>query len=144
MEKSIRKTYEINAPIGQVWQALINPVMIKQYFFGTDAVSDWKVGSTIQYTGEWQGQRYRDKGVIQSMIPEKELSISYWSDRSGKPDSPENYSTHSYELTELGENTTSVTIFQEDTYLSEESRDKAWQHWDVVMEGLEKVVSIEI
>lgn len=141
MEKNISKRYEIKAPIGQVWQALINPVMIKQYFFGTEAVSDWKVGSTIQYTGEWQGQKYHDKGVIQSLIPEKELTISHWSDRSGTPDTPENYATHSYELSSLGANSTSVTIFQEDRFKSEENRSKAWQHWDVVMEALDRLLA---
>lgn len=141
MEKSISKRYEIKAPVGQVWQALINPVLIKQYFFGTDAVSDWKVGSTIQYTGEWQGHKYHDKGVIQSLIPEKELTISHWSDRSGTLDRPENYSTHSYELASLDSTTTSITIFQQDHFKSEESRSKAWQHWDVVMEGLAKLLA---
>ncbi len=42
-----RASITINAPIDKVWDALINPSKIKQYMFGTNAVSDWKEGSSI-------------------------------------------------------------------------------------------------
>ena len=32
----------IDAPVDKVWDALINPEMIKKYMFGTTAISDWK------------------------------------------------------------------------------------------------------
>jgi uncharacterized protein YndB with AHSA1/START domain len=54
----------INAPTSKVWDALVNPEMIKQYMFGTNAISDWKKGSPIVFKGEWQGKTYEDKGVI--------------------------------------------------------------------------------
>jgi uncharacterized protein YndB with AHSA1/START domain len=34
----------LNAPIAKVWNALVNPEIIKQYLFGTNVVSDWKEG----------------------------------------------------------------------------------------------------
>ncbi len=46
----------ISAPIATVWDALVNPEMIKQYMFGTNAVSDWKEGSPIVWKGEWEGK----------------------------------------------------------------------------------------
>ena len=52
-----------DAPAKNVWEALINPAMIKQYFFGTDVVSDWKVGNSIVWRGTWQGKEYEDKGT---------------------------------------------------------------------------------
>ena len=52
----------INAPVSKVWQALINPEIIKQYLFDTDVISDWQVGSPITYRGEWQGKAFEDKG----------------------------------------------------------------------------------
>jgi len=140
MAKHIEKSYFIHAPIAKVWEALINPKIIKQYFFGTEAVSDWKTGSTIHYTGEWQGEKYHDKGIIENMIPEKELTISHWSDRTGLPDKPEYYSMHSYELSSIDENTTQIIIYQEDKFKTEESRSKAWKHWDIVMTELKKVL----
>ena len=35
----------INAPVSKVWDALTNPETIKQYFFGTDTITDWRAGS---------------------------------------------------------------------------------------------------
>lgn len=135
----IQKSYNIKAPVEKVWKALTTPEMIQKYFFGTRAVSDWKKGSTIDYSGEWEGKPYHDKGIIREMIPGKILTISHWSDRLGKPDQPENYSDHSYLLQAEG-NQTRITMSQDDTFKSEESRKNAWKHWDVVMDGLKKLL----
>jgi uncharacterized protein YndB with AHSA1/START domain len=42
----------INAPIGEVWKALVNPEVIRQYMLGTNVISDWKEGSQIVWKGE--------------------------------------------------------------------------------------------
>jgi uncharacterized protein YndB with AHSA1/START domain len=138
-KKQIRKAYFIQAPVEKVWKALTTPEIIRQYYFGTHAVSDWKKGSIIDYTGEWQGKPYHDKGIIREIVPGKMMTISHWSDRSGKPDIPENYSDHSYYL-EPANHGTQLTISQDDQFKTEESRNQAWKHWDMVMEGLRKVV----
>lgn len=54
----------INAPISKVWGALTKPELIKKYMFGTNVVSDWKVGCSFVWKGEWQGKSYEDKGKI--------------------------------------------------------------------------------
>jgi len=46
-----RQSVFIKAPPERVWRALTDPEMIRQYLFGTDAESDWKVGSPIRYRG---------------------------------------------------------------------------------------------
>jgi hypothetical protein len=43
----VKKEIENNADVSKVWNALINPELIKQYLFGTEAVSEWKIGSPI-------------------------------------------------------------------------------------------------
>jgi hypothetical protein len=53
-------TTAIEAPITDVWDALVNPGTVKQYMFGTDVISDWKEGSSIVWRGEWQGKPYED------------------------------------------------------------------------------------
>lgn len=35
----------IDAPIGTVWHALVDPELIKRYMFGTTVVSDWSEGA---------------------------------------------------------------------------------------------------
>lgn len=42
----------VNAPIARVWEALTKPEIIKQYMFGANVVSDWRVGSSIVWKGE--------------------------------------------------------------------------------------------
>ena len=39
-------TVSIAADKSQVWDAFVTPAAIKQYMFGADVHSDWKVGST--------------------------------------------------------------------------------------------------
>jgi uncharacterized protein YndB with AHSA1/START domain len=38
---------KIDAPLAKVWNALVNPEIIREYMFGTHVISDWKVGSQI-------------------------------------------------------------------------------------------------
>jgi uncharacterized protein YndB with AHSA1/START domain len=68
-----KESTTINASISKVWDALVNPEEIKKYMFGTNAISNWKEGSSIFWEGEWQGKRYRDKGKILKIEEEKIL-----------------------------------------------------------------------
>ena len=54
----------IHAPASKVWDALTKPELIKQYLFGTDVISDWKVGSPITYKGEWQGKSFEEYALV--------------------------------------------------------------------------------
>lgn len=128
----------INAPASKVWDALTKPELIKQYLFGTDVVSDWKVGSPIVYRGEWQGKPFEDKGKIIAMERESSLVSTHWSPMSGVPDIPENYHTVSYNLVEkVGK--TEVTITQ-DNNASEEEKSHSEQNWNQVLEGMKKLL----
>ncbi len=128
----------IDAPPSQVWEALTNPKMIKQYLFGTDAISDWKVGNPIIYRGIWNGKSYEDKGTILSVVPEKLLVSTYWSSMSGLADSPENYKKVTYQLT-LENNQTMLTI-SNDNNATKEDRDHSAKNWDMVLSALKKLL----
>ena len=86
-----KKTIVINAPVAKVWNALTDPTIIKQYMFGTEVVTDWKVGSPIKFKGVWQGKAYEDKGTIVQLIPQQVLRYTFWSSLGGFEDKPENY-----------------------------------------------------
>ena len=47
-----------SASVEKVRDALTNPEMVKEYLFGTELVTDWKVGSDIIFRGEWEGKKY--------------------------------------------------------------------------------------
>ncbi len=133
-----RATISINAPTAQVWQALTKPELIKQYLFGTEVTTDWQVGSTITYKGEWQGKTYQDKGKILKVEPEKRLVSTFWSSLSGVPDAPENYKTVSYELSAEGGGTR-LTITQDNNDNQEEANHSE-QNWGAVLEGMKKLL----
>jgi uncharacterized protein YndB with AHSA1/START domain len=130
---------QINAPASKVWEALVSPKLIKQYLFGTDVTTDWKVGSSITYKGVWEGKAYEDKGTILQIEPEVLLVSTYWSAFSGLPDSPENYQTVRYELNPNGDAKTAVIVTQ-DNNKSEEAAAHAERNWNMTLESMKKVV----
>jgi uncharacterized protein YndB with AHSA1/START domain len=128
----------IKAPAAKVWDALINPKMIKQYLFGTEAVSDWKVGSAITYRGVWQGKSYEDKGTVLDIVPGKVLKTTYWSSMAGLPDAPEHYKKVTYSLTpENGGIRLTVT---QDNNATEEAREHSEKNWKMVLGKLKELL----
>lgn len=128
----------IHAPASKVWEALTKPELIQQYLFGTQAITDWRVGGPIRWKGEWQGKTYEDKGTVLQVVPESLIETTYWSSMSGLPDTPENYKKVTYELKpEYGG--TLLTLTQ-DNNTSEEDKNHSEQNWKMVLEGLRKLV----
>lgn len=134
----VKKSIHINADSAAVWDALVNPEKIKQYLFGTETISDWKVGSRITYKGVWQGKTYEDGGTILQLVPEKIFQSTYWSSMSGTEDKPENYSTVTYELFTEGSGT--LLILTQDNCKTEEQQKHSESNWGMVLEGLKKIV----
>lgn len=106
------QSIEINTNAETVWEVLTNPEKIKIYLFGTETITDWKVGSSIMFQGEYNGQRYRDKGNVIECVKNKVLSYNYWSGFSGLEDKPENYSLVTYQIEDSTENKVKFTWTQ--------------------------------
>ncbi|MCR6637975.1 MAG: SRPBCC domain-containing protein [Sporocytophaga sp.] len=129
---------EIKADIRTVWDALINPKVIKEYLFGTETSSDWKVGSRISFKGVWDGKPYEDGGIITAIEPEESFKYTYWSSMSGTPDVEENYANISYDLEEL-ESGVRLTISQ-DNIQSEEARAHSEKNWAMVLQSMKQLL----
>ncbi|MGK2861515.1 MAG: SRPBCC family protein [Chitinophagaceae bacterium] len=129
---------QINAPVVQVWEALTTPSIIKQYLFGTEVVSAWKLGTPIVFKSEWQGKFYEDKGIILDKVPLELLRYSFWSSLSGIEDKPENYFIITNELITRS-NQTLLTVTQENI-ADEKTKQHAEQNWNKVLACLKKVV----
>ena len=131
----------INAPAAKVWDALINPEIIKEYLFGTNVVSDWQAGSSITYRGEWKGKTYEDKGTILELTPERRFVSTYWSSMSGLPDTPENYKKVTWELLPEKDGIR-LTVLQ-DNNASEAERNHSEGNWKLVLEKIKELVESE-
>jgi uncharacterized protein YndB with AHSA1/START domain len=129
---------EINAPRSEVWRALTDPDQIEKYMFGSRVQTDWKPGSPITWTGEYEGRKYEDKGEILEVVQERRLKVTHFSPLSGEEDAPENYHTLVYELTE-NNGTTHVSLSQ-DNNSSEEAAEHSRENWEKMLGGLKEVV----
>jgi uncharacterized protein YndB with AHSA1/START domain len=131
------KSVTIDAPRAKVWDALTNPLKVKQYMHGTTMSTDWKVGSPITWTGEWQGQSYEDKGIVLAVEPERLLKTTHWSPMGGSQDEPENYHTVTYELAEQGGKTI-LALTQDNNATQEEADKMAENNWGPMLQGLKE------
>jgi len=135
---TLKTSIEINAPAAKVWEALTNPAIVKQYFFGTNVKTDWKKGSPIIWEGEWDGKTYQDTGKILEVDPGKSVKYNYWSSMSGTDDTPDNYLDITYDLSENGGKTL-LTITQE-KIKSEEAKNHSEQNWQSVFGKMKEMV----
>ena len=114
MDKNLiaSQSIEINAKAENVWETLTNPEKVKIYLFGTETITDWKVGSAIIFQGNYNGQQYKDKGNVLENSEYKVLSYNYWSGFSGLEDKLENYSLVTYKIEVISINKVKFTWTQ--------------------------------
>lgn len=135
---SVQKSVVIQAPANRVWSALIDPASIKKYLFGTEAISDWQVGSRLEFHGSWEGNTYLDQGTILQMDPEKLFQYDYHSSVSGLPNVPENYQLITFRLFPKGSET-ELQVSQE-RLPAEANAQHAEAMWGDVLQKLKGVV----
>ena len=143
MEKEliVKKSVTVNADISKVWDALTNPERTKNYMFGCEALSDWKVGSPLIWKGAADGKVYV-KGNIVKIQHEKLLQYTTFDPNSDFEDVPSNYLTVTIELSpEKGQTTLSVT---QGDFAGVENGEKRYNDsiggWDYALKGLKEVV----
>jgi uncharacterized protein YndB with AHSA1/START domain len=129
---------EIEAPAQRVWEALTDPDEIEKYMFGSRVVTDWQPGSSITWSGEYEGKAYEDKGEILEVVPGRRLRMTHFSPLSGAEDAPENYHTLTYEL-EGDDGPTHVSLSQ-DGNASAEAAEHSRANWEEMLSGLKAVV----
>ena len=127
----------------EIWTALTTPAALKQFFFGANVVTDWKVGSAIRMKGEFKGKPYEDQGNIVTFDAPQQLSFSHWSALSGQADTPANYHLITFDLVPEGA-ATKVTLSQANlmggvTASDIEHRADYEKNWTSVLDGLAKV-----
>lgn len=130
---------KFDASVAEVQDALTDQESVKKHFFSTELNTDWKVGSPITFSGNWEGQTYQDKGKILEVEKEKLLRYTHLSSFSGLPDLPENYSTVTYQL--KAENDHTVLTVTQEGFRDEKSYNDSEEGWKMVLTGLKKLLS---
>jgi uncharacterized protein YndB with AHSA1/START domain len=129
---------EVDADAERVWRALTDPDQVAQYFLGSKVKSSWEEGSPITWSGEWEGKPYEDKGEVKVADEPHRLVVTHFSPLSGQPDKPENYHTLSYALSESDGHT--KVVFTQDNNPDEDAAKHSQENWDMMLQGLKKVV----
>lgn len=122
----------------KVWDVLTNPQKIKEYLFGTEVLTDWNIGSSIVFQGEYNGQQYKDKGNVIENKKNELLKYDYWSGFSGLEDKPENYFLVTYKIESLDENSVNFTWHQQG-FSSEEGKFHTEQGLQSMLEKIKEL-----
>ncbi len=110
-------TVFINASAQKVWEALTQPELVKMWQYGSDLLTDWKEGSEIKFTTEWEGNIFEQWGKVLEIKPNELIKYSLFVPRPGLEDKPENYFIMSYILSSENDKT-KLEIIQEDNHLN--------------------------
>jgi len=138
-----KSSITINAPVGAVWKAIIDPVIIKNFMMGMQAISSWKVGDELRWIGRHEEKPEDNaKGTIINMEPGKQLTYTFYYPGYGYPDQPEFYNKINYDLEAIGDNT--VLTVQQGDFSVFEKGETFVQHsqmfWDQVLINLKEVL----
>jgi len=134
----VKKHIDIKASKEKVWDALTNPMVIKKYLFGTEAVSDWKVGSTLIFRGTFDRKEYADKGIIQRFEVGEIFQYTYLSSFSGLEDRDENYHLITYILEDTHQGV-SLDLLHENIQ-NKKAQKHAFENWDFVLKEIKEIV----
>ncbi|MDX6357735.1 MAG: hypothetical protein QOH37_789 [Nocardioidaceae bacterium] len=129
---------EISASPAQVWAALTDPEAISAFMFGSQVETDWRVGSPITWTGEYDGTSYQDKGELLEVDEPSRLRMTHYSPMGGQPDEPESYHQLDYRL-EPSDAGTRLTLDQ-DGNDSEEQAEQFTANWQTMLDQVKEYV----
>lgn len=142
-ELVIKKTITLNAEVSKVWEALTNPELTKQYMFGSEIVSEWKVGCPVIWKGVSDGKEIVFvKGTIVNIKPGRLLQFTTFDPNAKYEDMPSNYTTVTYELSQEREQTL-LSVTQGD-FAGVADGEKRYKEslggWDFALNGLKELV----
>jgi len=130
---------EVRADVDSVWDVLTRDT--SAMFMGAEVDTDWREGSPISFSGEFNGKPYKDHGEIRTVEKNRRLAFTHYSPTSGKPDVPESYNLVDVELEPEGDDRTRVRLSQTPMggdRPDEQTVEKFKQNWKMMLDGLKK------
>ncbi len=138
-EPVFTKTIVIDAPATKVWDALTQPMLMKQWMSETDIdiTTDWTEGSRITIRGQLYKKPFENSGKVITFQPTSELRYTHLSSLSRLPDVPENHTVLSFRLTT---NDATQIDFSIKNFPSETIYKHLAFYWNVSLELLKRFV----
>jgi uncharacterized protein YndB with AHSA1/START domain len=133
----IETSATIDAPPSEVWRALTDPELMKQWMaepvMGIEIFTDWTVGSPMIVKGHHNNVDFENKGTVLEFEPDSVLRHSHLSSVSRLPDKVENYTVIEFRLARTEENSTLLTVRASN--FPSEAIFKHWEfYWRVTIE----------
>lgn len=132
-----KASISINASPAEVWKALTDPALIKEYMMGTTVSATWEEGSDITWSGEFKGKKFEDKGKVLQAKPGKVLEYTHYTPQAGEATAS---SMHTVTIELSGdENETKVRLSQ-DNNSTEQAKEESEKNWDAMLGGMKKLL----
>jgi uncharacterized protein YndB with AHSA1/START domain len=129
MIHEIENAAKIHAPPSEVWRALTDPDLMRQWMAEPELririTTDWKVGSPIIVKGHHNHVDFENKGTVLQSEPYSILRYSHLSSLTGLPDKDENYTLIEFRLDRTEENSTSLNV-----RISNFPTESIFKHWE--------------
>ena len=103
----------IQASTQKVFDALTKPELVKLWQYGRAVTTDWKPGSEIKFSTEWEGNVLEQWGTVLDTRTNELIKYNLFTPAPGHEDKAENYCITSYVLTN-DNGQTRLEIIQED------------------------------
>ncbi|WP_205512698.1 SRPBCC family protein [Longitalea arenae] len=142
MKKNLILTKErhIDAPPSKLWTVLTDNEWIEQWL-GVQMVTDWQIGSPIEFTFNYKDKEVKDKGTLLALEKEQTLSYNYWSVFSATEDSPENYSVITFTITPDGSGV--LLQMTQSNIISQVMFAHAEKNWAETLDSIKKLAEEE-
>jgi uncharacterized protein YndB with AHSA1/START domain len=103
-------TININASPERVWDTITKPELVKLWQYGSELITDGKVGDDIRFTTAWEDKIFEQWGKLLEIKPNELLRYSLFAPRPGLEDKAENYFEMNYVLTAENDGTKLVIL----------------------------------
>jgi len=126
-------TAEIAATPEQVWRAMTDPRMTREYFYGTDILSDWTVGA--RWTSESDGVVSLEGEILEIDPPRRLVQSFHVADEDPAAGDPP--STVAWELPPSGDGTRLHLVHSGQGEATMAYTDGGWEF---ILEGLKELL----
>jgi uncharacterized protein YndB with AHSA1/START domain len=106
--------------------------------FGAEVASDWQEGSVITWTGEMNGKKYQDRGVVLQAVPERTLQYVHFGPAPSDP--YQSASFHTVTITLDGNGDETAVLLSQNNNSNEAAREESQKNWETMLNGLKLYV----
>lgn len=110
-----RASLSIHSNPGNIFAVLTEPELVKRWQFNKVLNTRWKVGEEIRFVAEYNERKLEQWGRVLEFVPEQLIKYTLFTPKPGLEDTPENYTTTTYLLTQESEGT-HIELIQEDPH----------------------------